>query len=119
MAENSRKNEFFERESIAIIAITTNSSIKVKHRCPIQFLTVLFILKLLFFVQTNQTFQKNIPLRKGKSPFTETQCYFMTNFTTELPKNKTGFDFIFIRIAYYYIFLFLHHFRTGYISVIF
>ena len=32
MAENSRKNEFFERESIAIIAITINSSIKVK-RC--------------------------------------------------------------------------------------
>ena len=29
MAENSRKNEFFERESIAIIAITTNSSINV------------------------------------------------------------------------------------------
>ena len=29
MAENSRKNEFFERESIAIIAITTNSSIRV------------------------------------------------------------------------------------------
>ena len=31
MAENSRKNEFFERESIAIIAITTSSSIKVKN----------------------------------------------------------------------------------------
>ena len=30
MAENSRKNEFFERESIAIIAITTSNSIKVK-----------------------------------------------------------------------------------------
>ena len=29
MAENSRKNEFFERESIAIIAITTSNSIKV------------------------------------------------------------------------------------------
>ena len=29
MAENSRKNEFFERESIAIIAITTKSSIRV------------------------------------------------------------------------------------------
>ena len=29
MAENSRKNEFFERESIAMIAITTNSSIRV------------------------------------------------------------------------------------------
>ena len=29
MAENSRKNEFFERESIAIIAITTSSSIRV------------------------------------------------------------------------------------------
>ena len=29
MAENSRKNEFFERESIAIIAITTSSSISV------------------------------------------------------------------------------------------
>ena len=43
----------------------------------------------------------------------------MTNFTTKLPKNKTGFDFIFIRFAYYYIFLFLHHFRTGYVSVIF
>ena len=30
MAENSRKNEFFERESIAMIAITTKSSIRVK-----------------------------------------------------------------------------------------
>ena len=29
MAENSRKNEFFERESIAMMAITTSSSIKV------------------------------------------------------------------------------------------
>ena len=29
MAENSRKNEFFERESIAIIAITTESVINV------------------------------------------------------------------------------------------
>ena len=33
MAENSRKNEFFERESIAIIAITTSSSIRVKQKC--------------------------------------------------------------------------------------
>ena len=33
MAENSRKNEFFERESIAIIAITTNSSISVNKWC--------------------------------------------------------------------------------------
>ena len=32
MAENSRKNEFFERESIAMIAITTRSSIKVNER---------------------------------------------------------------------------------------
>lgn len=30
MAENSRKNEFFERESIAMIAITTSNSISVK-----------------------------------------------------------------------------------------
>ena len=30
MAENSRKNEFFERESIAMIAMTTSSSINVK-----------------------------------------------------------------------------------------
>ena len=29
MAENSRKNEFFERESMAMMAITTKSSIKV------------------------------------------------------------------------------------------
>ena len=29
MAENSRKNEFFERESIAMIAITTSNSISV------------------------------------------------------------------------------------------
>ena len=32
MAENSRKNEFFERESIAMIAITTKSSIRVKRK---------------------------------------------------------------------------------------
>ena len=37
MAENSRKNEFFERESIAMIAITTSSSINVKD------LTLVFI----------------------------------------------------------------------------
>ena len=29
MAENSRKNEFFERERIAMMAITTKSSIRV------------------------------------------------------------------------------------------
>ena len=29
MAENSRKNEFFERESIAMMAITTNNSMSV------------------------------------------------------------------------------------------
>ena len=35
MAENSRKNEFFERESIAIIAMTTKSSMRVNCLFPI------------------------------------------------------------------------------------
>ena len=49
MAENSRKNEFFERESIAIIAITTRSSIKVKLPCftflaeTVKFFILLFL----------------------------------------------------------------------------
>ena len=44
MAENSRKNEFFERESIAIIAITTSNSIRVNNDV-VDFFVITYLLR--------------------------------------------------------------------------
>ena len=55
MAENSRKNEFFERESIAMMAITTNSSIRV-NLCVF---FVFHIYSLCFFIHYTRFLQKN------------------------------------------------------------
>ena len=47
MAENSRKNEFFERERIAMMAITTSNSMSVKVRFVIFFVSFFFVFNML------------------------------------------------------------------------
>ena len=94
MAENSRKNEFFERESIAIIAITTRSSMRVKQlRFILKLLSFFYICKntehaeympepllyfflLFFFIKNSGSFhRKRFP--RNKNRFCNDPVYFL------------------------------------------